>query len=266
MTTLGNTEAPPPPLDVTHPDAAERITAALAEHGVAVFRGVTGRAALLRLATELGSVVLHPHSDPEGVTTITARSGATRPGMAAFTDNDLTPHTDRSNLSSPPAVVMAVCSRAAPTGGETVLVDGRAVHAALWAHTPEAVADLAGARGVLFGGAAGYLGAVFEPRADGRIAIRLRLDDLARFSPRARRWLPLLRQAIREHSDTLALPAGHGYVVNNRWWLHGRHRFSGDRVMWRVLLDPPPGRVHTGFLPAAATSLPRPHPRMNEST
>ncbi|MFK0244498.1 TauD/TfdA family dioxygenase [Amycolatopsis azurea] len=266
MTKPGNTEAAPPPLDVTRPSAADRIAAALAEHGVATFEGVTGRAALLRLAAQLGSTTPHPHSDPDGVTTITTRRAPTRPGLAAFTDGDLTPHTDRSSLPSPPAVVLAVCARAARTGGESVLVDGRRVHAALSAHAPEAVADLSSARGVLFGGAAGHLGAIFEQQADGRVAIRLRLDALARFSPRARRWLPLLRQTIRDHSDTLTLPAGHGYVVNNRWWLHGRHQFTGERMMWRVLLDPPSGRIHNGFLPSASPSQQLPHPTMRNST
>ncbi|WP_410646419.1 TauD/TfdA family dioxygenase [Amycolatopsis sp. cmx-4-54] len=255
MTKPGLADLISSPLNVRSPDATERITAALAEHGVAVFDGVNDRTALLRLATQLGSIATHPHSDPSGITTITTRPGPLRAGAAAFTDRDLTPHTDRSSLPYPPALVLAVCARAAPRGGESLLVNGRAVHATLSAQAPEAVADLAGERNVLFGGAAGHLGSVFEPQPEGRVAIRLRMDELAQFSPRTQRWLPQLRQAILDHSDALALPAGRGYVVNNRWWLHGRHHFTGDRMMWRVLLDPPPGRITPGFLPEHSSTL-----------
>jgi hypothetical protein len=106
----------------------------------------------------------------------------------------------------------------------------------------------------LFGGAAGFLGSVFEHQPDGRVAIRLRMDDLARFSPLAHRALPALRDASERHTVTFRLSAGEGYVVANRRWLHARRAFAGDRAMWRVIADPHPRwAIPSGFAPSGTT-------------
>lgn len=61
---------------------------------------------------------------------------------------------------------------------------------------------------------------------EGRVVVRLRLDDLAQFSPDdVSHWLPALRAAIERHAVEIGLSAGQGYVLGNHRWLHGRRAF-----------------------------------------
>ncbi|WP_329060593.1 TauD/TfdA family dioxygenase [Amycolatopsis sp. NBC_01480] len=235
-------------LDVAASDDVGELAACLAAHGVARFDGVPDERTLLELAGRLGAVVAHRDSGQDGMTVISNRAaGAAGPVRAGFTDRPLLPHTDGSDRHRPPHLMMLVCERPG-RGGQCVVVDGQAVHADLAATAPDALADLSAPRSAYFGGAAGLVGQVFEPYPDGHISLRLRLDKLARFSPRAQRALPVLRAAIDRHLVTFPLDAGAGYVVNNRRWLHGRRSFTGDRVMCRVHVEPRPGwRIPAGF-------------------
>jgi hypothetical protein len=118
---------------------------------------------------------------------------------------------------------------------------------------PHVLADLSAQRGVYFGGAAGIVGNVFEPGPGGQVAVRLRRDELARFSPQTQRRLAVLAEVIDRHTITLPTRTGSGYVVNNRRWLHGRTAFTGTRTMYRALIKPRPAwRIPAGFAPVAA--------------
>lgn len=106
-------------------------------------------------------------------------------------------------------------------------------------------------RSALFGGAGGYLGAISERDADGRVSVRLRLDELSRFSPDVARVMPRLVALAEKHMLVLPLRAGRGYILNNSRWLHGRARFSGTRIMLRILGNPPPDlAIRCGFTPS----------------
>jgi hypothetical protein len=83
------------------------------------------------------------------------------------------------------------------------------------------------------------------------VRIRLRLDELARFSADVTGILPLLRTVNEESTQTFRLYAGEGFLLSNTRWLHGRRRYAGQRVMLRILGDPLPG---TGLQPG----FPRP--------
>jgi len=225
-------------VDVRAPGALAELTESLAQHGIAVFTGVSGQAALLGLARRLGQVVGHRDADPSGVTTITPRPTPATAGAAGFTTRGLRPHTDCSDQAEPPHLMMLACAQRALFGGDCVVVDGQAVHAELATIEQAALAELSLPRSALFGGAAGHLGAVFETLPGRRVRIRLRTDDQARFSPHVRRRLPLLHHLLDEHALAFTLPAGAGYVVNNHRWLHARTAFTGSRMMRRVLITP----------------------------
>lgn len=126
-----------------------------------------------------------------------------------------------------------------------MLIDSQLVDDDLAESEPEALRAFCAPRSVLFGGAAGYLGSIFTYAEDGRIAVRLRLDDLAQFSPEVSRWLPTLRAVIDRHAVMFNLGVGQGYVLNNRRWLHGRRAFTGQRVIFRVNANP---LSHLGIL------------------
>lgn len=215
------------------------LVAGLADCGFVLFDGVINSDALLRLAHSIATVVPHRDSDRTGLTTIADRGGQVQSGLAGFSADELDPHTDRSGIADPPVLLMMSCGRASSTGGECVLIDGAAVYNDLAENQPEALRALSTSRSALFGGATGYLGSVFTEVGD-RMVVRLRLDELAQFSPEATRWLPALRATIDRHANILTLKAGQGYILDNHRWLHGRRAFIGQRVMYRVIGNPLP--------------------------
>ncbi len=218
------------------------LARALAHHGFATVGDVRSREDVLALAEWLGTIVPHRDSDGDGITTITSLGQPTsdRSGYAGFGTGALLPHTERSSVPEPPVLQIMVCQQPAETGGECTVVDGAALYTELATAHPEALRALATPRSAFFGGAAGYLGAVFQRADNHAITVRLRLDELARFSPEVTRWLPALREAIDRHTTAFSLPAGQGYVLHNRRWLHGRLAFTGRRAMYRVHVNPSP--------------------------
>jgi hypothetical protein len=68
------------------------------------------------------------------------------------------------------------------------------------------------------------------------------------FSADATTVIPLLRAVIAQHLHAVQLRAGQGLLVSNTRWLHGRDRYTGPRVMLRILGDPLPGTgIQSGF-------------------
>ncbi|WP_284745944.1 TauD/TfdA family dioxygenase [Amycolatopsis sp. RTGN1] len=241
-------------VDIAAAGGVGELAAVLARDGVALFDGVRTERQLRQLANRLGRLVPHRDSTHSGLTVITDRRNARTPaGQGGFSRHALAVHTDCSNLPRPPLLVAMTCVRPAERGGDCVLVDGHAIHDELATIAPEALADLSARRGAYFGGAAGIVGNVFEPDPGGLVGIRLRRDELARFSPQTQRWLDLLTQIINRHTITLPTRTGCGYVVNNRRWLHGRTAFTGPRTMYRALIEPLPAwRIPAGFAQAIA--------------
>lgn len=239
-------------------DAASELVPALAEHGLVLLDGVSGPDDLLRLTRSIAAIVPHRDSDAAGLTTIADVGGQMRSGFAGFSACALNPHTDRSGVANPPVLLMMSCGQPASSGGECVAIDGKAVYDDLAEDDSKALEALSSPRSALFGGAAGYLGSIFT-RTGNRTSIRLRLDDLAQFSPEVTRWLPVLRATIDRHAVMFSLGVGQGYVLDNYRWLHGRRAFSGQRVMYRVNGNPRPDLGLTpgfqpGHLPAPTSS------------
>lgn len=225
--------------DILDPAQQPRVIALLREHGLVTFSRITDRAMLARAAHELMSTRPHRDAGPDGVTVITDTQ-ATNSGYTAFTDAELIPHTDGTSIPNPPGLLLLACQQPAVQGGNTLLADAVRITADLAGQHPAALRALSASRAAYFGTAGGYLGPVFEPAGPGRVRIRLRLDDLAMFSADATPVIPLLRAVITQHLHTVQLRAGQGLLVSNTRWLHGRDRFTGPRVMLRILGDPLP--------------------------
>lgn len=149
-------------------------------------------------------------------------------------------------MAKPPELLLLTCVQPAAQGGATLVADGAQIIATLAARHPAALQSLSAPRSACFGTVAGHLGAVFEPAGPDRMRIRLRLDDLVRFSADAAAAIPLLRTVISRHLKALHLRPGDSVLLSNTRWLHGRASFDGHRVMLRVLGDPMPS---TGVLP-----------------
>ena len=225
--------------DIHNPGHHRRVVTQLRDHGLVTFSGIQDRTALLAAAARLLAIRPNRDAAADGVTLITAAGDAVAPGYAAFTDKELTPHTDGSSLTIPPGLVMLACLQPA-AGGETCVADGARVLRALAGRCPAAFQALSTPRSAFFGTADGYLGAICEEAGPGRLRVRLRLDGLARFSPEVSDILPILRAVIAENQETFQLRSGQGLLLNNTRWLHGRQRFVGQRVMLRILGDPLP--------------------------
>ena len=226
-----------------------RLAAALRQVGIVTFESPCDRTGVLMLAQEIMSIWPHRGSEPDGITVLCDRGDlATKPGLAGFGHDTLAMHTEASAVERPPQLMMLFCAQAGTAGGQCTLVDGRQLYRTLHERDPELLAALSTPRSVLFGGATGYLGSVFEEEA-GRTLIRLRIDDLARFSPNIEGRLNDLRDLLRELELTVDLRPGSGYLLDNTRWLHGRAPFGGARMMYRVLGGPVPAfDIPAGFL------------------
>ncbi|MBF6412881.1 TauD/TfdA family dioxygenase [Nocardia cyriacigeorgica] len=230
-------------------DWAAGVAAGLAADGLARFDRISTRAQLVTLGASLGRIIPHRDSDDDGITTLENRAGfAQRLGFEGFGNGALPPHTDRSGVLEPPALLLVVCGRKSTTGGECVAIDGRAVYADLAMSKPEAIQALSQPRTALFGGASGHLGSIFEQGQGSRIRVRYRSDGLVKYSPEITRWLPALNEAIDRHTIRFGLEPGQGYVLHNHRCLHGRAAFTGNRVMYRLSLNPHPEfAIPSGF-------------------
>jgi hypothetical protein len=237
--------------DMSDPAWQPRLMAQLRDHGLVTVTGITDRGALLAAARQVMTIRAHRDAAPDGITEITD-IGATASGYAAFTDSELIPHTDGSSVPEPPALLLLSCMKAADDGGATQVVDGARIVSTLAEKHPAALRSLSAPRSAHFGGAGGYLGAVFESVGLDRIRIRLRLDDLVRFSPDAAAEIPALRAVISRHLTTVHLGPGDGLLLCNTRWLHGRDQFAGHRIMLRVLGD---SLSDTGVLPGFPAPL-----------
>jgi hypothetical protein len=119
------------------------IMAGLSRTGLALVDGVSSAAQLVGLTRSLGATVVpHRDSGPGGVTVVEDR-GARTAALAGFTRSPLSPHTDRSGTACPPDLLLTACGQAATSGGEALLVDGRAVYRDLVQNAPDALRGLA---------------------------------------------------------------------------------------------------------------------------
>src|SRR5215470_15460140 len=147
-------------VDLRPPGGVEQLARRLAERGFATFDGVRNRNSMLSLARAFVGIVQHRDSDPDGVTVVAGQDHETAPGFAGFGRGELLPHTEGSSLPRPPSLLLIACVAPAVAGGETFVVDGRALHSGLATEDPESLRALLAPGSAYFGDGAGHLGSV----------------------------------------------------------------------------------------------------------
>lgn len=201
-------------VDLTSADAEARVAERLRDTGLIIFDGLAGRRSLLAFATRIMAMTPHRDSDSDGLTTIHDIPGTCgRAGYAGFGREELLAHTEGSSLPDPPRLMLLACQRPADQGGECLLADGRAVHADLSTRWHEAAVMLSRPRTVFFGAGDGHCTQVFTVHPGGRVTLRLRQDELARWSPLAAPHLPTLSEVITRHQFRLPLAPGQGELA-----------------------------------------------------
>ncbi|UKY47878.1 TauD/TfdA family dioxygenase [Streptomyces inhibens] len=109
--------------------AGDVLAAQLRETGLVTVEGLQTRNEVLTFATRVMAITPHPHSAPDGLTLIRdTGSHAHRAGFAGLGSGELQAHTERSGIPRPPRLMLLVCLRPAPRGGDVLLADGRDVY------------------------------------------------------------------------------------------------------------------------------------------
>ncbi|MEU9415985.1 TauD/TfdA family dioxygenase [Streptomyces sp. NPDC048272] len=212
------------------------IAGQVAARGVVMVDGLTSRRAVLDFARRIMTLVPHPDSDPDGLTTIQNIGRASRqPGLAGLGSGELHAHTERSSVPRPPRLMLLVCLRPAASGGEVLLTDGRAVLEDLAATAPRAIETMSLRGTAFYGDGGGHPSRIFTPHGSSRISIRFRQDGLGQFSPLVSCFLPALGKAIAANEHAFALESGQGYLIDNARLLHARAAFLGPRLCVRAL-------------------------------
>jgi len=142
-------------------------------------------------------------------------------------------HTDSQMfMGAPAAVQVLVCVKQAPSGGESLFVDGARLLGRLERDDPalaSALFDVERAQRFYFGDVVGPTvalrgGHLCWTVAPGQLGAA---DDVGR---------ALLREMAREPRTEQVLRAGEALVASNHRMLHGRRPFEGDRELVRLLV------------------------------
>jgi hypothetical protein len=200
------------------------------ETGVIFFEGLENRFEdLLKTFCSLAVPVLHRDSDDRGITRIAARGSNSGP-YKGFTRGELALHTDSAADPNPPDFILLFCESPGTFGGHFLAADGVAAAQALREQ------DVAAYQGILdipvpMTGTTDRMAPIFTDR-NGEIGVRFRCSDPARAEDSAH--LEKFKSILHDVTVKKPCVAGSGYFLNNMRWLHGRTRYRGDRVVFRV--------------------------------
>ena len=123
-----------------------------------------------------------------------------------------------------------------------MLVDGQAVINHIRSKDPELYKLITGSKYSSFRADSGS----FEPRPifdTGRKRLRFRFDDGIQLSASLIDRFDDLRSIINSHAFALSLKPRQCYLLDNYRFLHARTSFTGERSLFRVLVDPHPPKM-----------------------
>lgn len=191
-----------------------------------VIHSVNSKRDLLDLAKSLGDIYSQSDdTDHDGIVTLNYNSSIQK---YAYSNQALFPHTDRSNMPSPPDKVLLWCEKEAEYGGESLLFD--AIE-----HLLPLIDEI-------------NFRAIFASENDGSYVhqtfynpknnvFRFRNDGHIWVNPHEFKKFQRVVELIKAHTTTLQLKKGECIIINNQTMFHGRKSYTGtQRIMHRVLV------------------------------
>lgn len=217
----------------------ETILDTFRTRGLAVFDRRLNPEGFADLAARFGTIVPHPDADERGITLLSRQDArAEALNGRGFSDRELFPHTDRSSNLDPPDTVLMYCHVQAPSGGDTILVDGRALLRQIRKTMPALRKKLEAPQSAIFRSREElHLGSIVELDGGRVRRIRFRYDDQIYVSRSLARELDTLASLIAASAVRIRLDSGQGIALDNWRWLHGRTAFNGPRAVWRILIN-----------------------------
>jgi alpha-ketoglutarate-dependent taurine dioxygenase len=211
----------------------------LDKKGIVFIRNVTTEDQFISIGEKLGSIYKPRHGTADGITKIEPTHEKIGNG---YTRQELYLHIDRSQEISPPKYLMTTCSvKATLGGGHSTFLDGNELYDKLSREEPEILEQLKNSNNTQFlqdDGSYQSLAIFGESNA-----IRFRLDDKILISGTLAKNFNRLLEIMNQLTHTVEFELGEGYIIDNRWWLHGRTGFKGDRAILRLLVTSDSGPI-----------------------
>lgn len=231
-------------VDAGSSDFAAQAVKQLEANGIVRVAGIRSVEHFIELGESIGDIDKgHPANDAQGVMRIFPREDTP---AGTYSRSGLIPHTDSAGQLRPPAMIFLYCQEQASSGGESLLVDGRAVFQHLVADgKSEAIKALSTPQSCVWGMDDKLPSSVFERTRD-RVRIRYRYDECGWFAAPAVQALPDLISSMKDNQVRFRLEPGEGYIIQNARWLHGRESFEGNRELCRMQVNVS-GRFAAGF-------------------
>ena len=222
-------------------DKVEVLLAEFSARGLVFLEGIEKAEVLLQTLSPLGTVYYHRDSLANGLTHVsTSASGlecAGDEGRLGFTQDGLTPHTDRSGTEDPPNALAFWIERQAAISGASLFVDGFALFEEMSCRFPAELVALCRPKSAIFKSEKGFIESSVFSTVGESLQVRFRFDQLMFLSPEAAKAVEIMLPVLRQLSLQRRLRAGQGYLIDNMRWLHGRTHFVGDRSAYRLLLS-----------------------------
>lgn len=208
--------------------------------GCAFFNKEFSEEEFINFGQNFGSVYTHRDSTSNGITLVKSviENATAKSGYFGMTTSHLFPHTDRSTVETPPNILMFYCKTQETKGGESILIDGKVLFEILKEKESNNICPILEQNSAVFADKDNfYKGSIFEKIDDGSIYLRFRNDNFSFFNARIYSYLNELYKEMAYNQITFKLKKNQGYIINNGRFFHGRKGFSGDREMWRLLLN-----------------------------
>ncbi|MDI5973877.1 TauD/TfdA family dioxygenase [Streptomyces sp. SL13] len=215
-----------------NPLSGDDILPALDAQGI-IHISAAERTTIAKRLSSLWRTYPHPHAGDDGWTDIRADGVASKGSNAkAFTTSALPPHTDRSLVRHPPALLCFLLVADAASGGEITLVDTKTIYQRF------SSAELSEIyRSLWLNDSSGNAKQPLLSLHRGLLITRYRNDHIA--SPKAASQSAAALLGELERARSLAVPKrlrpGDGYLIHNYRILHGRTEFFGARRGVRFL-------------------------------